>query len=127
MKRKVVYIACSLLLLTSCASRYGNSVKGGDLTVYFEEQKDEKFAITIAEYLRDNNLLTGKKQDIQLIRVDGRPHLRLISNGFEGQLSFEELKLMLALQDSIRQHVQLSDLEIVISNSKFEEITNINE
>lgn len=110
--------------MTACDSRYGNEVRGGNLTVYFTDAKDELHAEKIALFWKEHDLLGKGKQDLQLIRNGGVHELRLIANkpSTVKSMKFEEFKLLNELQTELRNELSIPDLELVICDAKFEPI-----
>jgi hypothetical protein len=104
-------------------------VKGGDLTVYFDREADLEKASSIAEYWKDHDLLTGKKQDLKLTFQDSTYFLYLIKRGDLdlGNTDLQEQMLLLELQKDLLEAIfKECDLELVITDDHFEPLTNIN-
>jgi len=126
---KRVLAICFIFILISCSSEFGNKIIGGELTVYYIEESDVNKAEKVAIFWKENQLLSGEKQDIQLIKNDKGYVLKLISDDLENtqNMSFDERKLLLDLQKSIKDTIfPDNSLELVICNSKFEPIYNLN-
>lgn len=126
---KIILSLLALWLLSACGPNYGNEIHGENLTVYFENAGDKDLAKKIALYWKENDLLTGQRQSIQIESKKRKVYLRLIANEPKNgvELSFVELKDMLELQDNIREYTKRDHLEIVICDGQFETLKNINE
>jgi hypothetical protein len=127
---KTLFWIFILLGLLSCSSDYGNRVEGGELSVYFTNEKDGEKAQEIAEYMRDKDLLSGVQQDLQLVRTEDGYLLRMIASEPElaKNMSFRERKLLLELQRQFQDSVFMKDkIELVICNNKFEPIYDLNQ
>lgn len=124
MKGRSFIIAFGFILL-ACSSGYGNMVQGGELTVYFPNSEDEQLATDIANYWRENDLLTGKPQDLQILKMEGGYQLLIIESEKDNELSFMDRKLLLGLQDSLRNKLNINNLEIAIANNKFQVVHSI--
>ena len=108
---------------------HGNRVEGGDLTVYFDRDGDLEKAAAIAKYWKENDLVTGKPQDLKLTFHDSTYFLHMIKrNDLElGQLDLKEQMLLLQLQKNLTDSVFAgADLELVISDDHFKPLMNIN-
>jgi len=127
LKRVIVFSL--ILVLFACSSDFGNKIVGGKLTVYYQENSDAEKAEEIANFWKETQLITGEKQDLQLIR-DGKGYmLKLISSddGSVKNMSFSERKLLIDLQKNIRETIFPDySFELVICNNKFESIYNLN-
>lgn len=126
MKGISLFVGFGLMLL-SCTSGKGNVVKGGELSVYFIETEDEELATQIANFWKDNELLTGKPQDLQLLRIEDGYQLLIIESEVGSEINFIERKLLSELQDSLMNTLDLKNLELAIANSKFEIVHTLNQ
>ena len=125
---KYIFFSFIFLCLTACNSEVENRVYGDQLTVYFPDAQNEALAKEVALYWKNNDLLTGVDQDLQLISVEGGYQLNLIkSDAFKNdEVSFEDQKLLTVLSDSLEKIVFKSNLTITICNNKFEPIYKVN-
>ncbi len=125
----MIPVTAALFLLTACGPDYGNEIHGGNLTVYFTDAKDESSAEKVALFWKENDLLTNKAQDLQLVRENGILRLKLIAFEPESATSmpFKERKALLDLQEEVREHLKEPALELVICDEEFEIVYNINE
>lgn len=119
----------ALFVLVSCGEDYGHEIHGGKLTVYFTDRSDEQLAEGIANYWKENDLLTGKKQDLQLVREDDWYVLNIIANRPEEvkEMKFEERKVLLDMQQDLQLKLGEHNLQLVLCDNGFKEIYNINE
>tara|TARA_R110002072_G_scaffold302097_2_gene483838 strand:- start:23617 stop:24015 length:399 start_codon:yes stop_codon:yes gene_type:complete len=130
--KKGLFVAFTILL-TSCSSDNGHQIVGDQLTVYFDNAEDETLAEKIAFYWKDNDLLTGEKQDLKIIRADDEYVLKIIASNPKqtANMPFEELKLLLELESDLNLNIQKVGkranypIEIVICDNQFEPIYNI--
>ena len=107
----------------------GSKVVGGNLSVYYLESSDKEKAETIAKLWKSKDLITGKKQDLQLVQFQDGYELRLIANNSisRDKMPFNERKILSDFQRTIRDNLKLEGLQLVLCNSKFEPIFNINQ
>lgn len=122
-----------LFILSSCSSDFGNKIQGGELTVHYPKSKDVEMAKQVALFWKDNDFLTGKPQDLQLLSEDNRFVLKIIASEYKMEsfeISIEEKMTLLKLQKKLNDQL-LGDtpkvLEIEIAKNNFETIENINE
>ena len=125
-------IILALLLFTtliSCSEEYGNKVKGGNLTVHFIDARDEAIAEKIAVFWKNNDLISSKKQDIQLMRSKKGYRLNLIVENGETlpPMNYAESKALLDLQSMLRDSVfKEKRMEIFLCDNQFNPLYNIN-
>ncbi len=122
------YFLFFLISLTACSSNTENRVNGDNLTVYFPDASNEQFAEKVAIYWKDNDLITGVNQDLQLINTKEGYQLNLIqSDAFKNeQVKFEDQKLLSILKDSLENKIFNANLIIAVCNNKFEPIYKVN-
>lgn len=127
--RKYVVVLISIFLVSACGNKYGHQVVGDQLTVYYETEDLQELAKNTAFFWKENGLVTEKKQDLQLVRNQQQIELRLIAVDPKAakNMSFNERKLLLDLQRKMNTYLQVSNVEIVICNARFEPVYNINE
>ena len=103
---------------------------GGELTVYFIDHQDEEYAKQLARFWKNNDLLTGKDQDIQLIRSDDGYRLNIIADNPDKvkPIALDELQALLSLQNMLNDSIFVEkSVQIVICNNRFKPILNINQ
>ncbi len=115
-------------MLSSCSGGYGHKVVGGDFTVYYTAASDEQLATQIAHYWKEKNLISSQKQDLQLVKYEDGYELKLITNEpiLNNEIPFEERRLLLELQKNLQNSIVKSPLEIVLCDSNFKPVYNIN-
>lgn len=115
--------------MISCTDEYGNKVTGGNLTVYFDNEKDVELATDLAEFWRDNDLIASQPHQIRITRNKKGYNLNLIAREPKEvkQMSFKERKALIELQSMIRESVfKDKKVDLVLCNDQFEPILNIN-
>ena len=126
---KILSLFFALFLLTACGSDYGNEVRGGNLTVYFLNADDQQLAEKIARFWKENELLTDKKQDLQLTKTGDWYALHIIANEpkIVKDMPFDERRILLGLQSELQSELGVNNFQLIVCNSSFEPIYNINE
>lgn len=126
---KITLILLLTLLLASCGDDFGSKVVGGNLSVYYVDGSDKSKAESLAMYWKENDLIAGDKQDLQLVKFEDGYELRIIAKNPKGvkQMPFNERKLLSSLQRTLRDSIPLDGLELVLCDSNFKPIYNINE
>lgn len=125
----VIKVLLVFFLLSSCGNEMGNKVVGGNLSVYYLVSSDKDKAESIARYWKNNDFITTQKQDLQLVQYQDGYELRLIARNPDRvkQMPFNERKLLIDLQKELMDSLNLNGLQLVLCNSKFEPIFNINQ
>lgn len=111
-----------MVVLCSCLGEQSSYVAGGNLKVHFTDPKDKPLAKSLALFWKNEKLITGKKQDIKLIRTEQGYDLCLISptRKTPDQLSFDELKALNDLEVMLGNQVFKDKLvQIVVTDEKF--------
>jgi hypothetical protein len=128
-KVKIYSFSLLIFLFSACGQDYGNKLESNELDIYFTDNHDEDLARKIAEFWKQNKLLGNKKQYLQLSRNKDLVQLKLIpSEKFQAEnFSFDERSILKSLQDSLQNKLNLKQLELVIANSQFKTIYNINQ
>jgi hypothetical protein len=126
---KVIKIILILFLFSSCTKEMGSKIVGGNLSVYYKEKSDKDKAESVAKYWKNNNLIAECKQDLQLVRFQDGYELRLIAKNPENvnKISFNERKMLSDLQRDISDSLKLKGIQLVLCNSNFKPILNINQ
>lgn len=128
--RKQFALYFSILIFTSCTGDYGSKVIGENLTVYFQDNRDEAKATDLAKYLKKRKLLSGEKQDVQLVRIEDKYLVKVIANDIENakKMPFDERSLLLNLQKELQDSVfSKTIVKLVICNNEFETIYDLNQ
>lgn len=130
MKLKTLFFLASLLLIsTACNQNYGNKLESDELDIYYVQATDESLAKNIGLFWKTNQLLGDKKQYLRLNRTEKMLTLQLVVSAKEyaSGLSFDERKLLLDLQDSLRELPNAKSLEIELCDNNFTSLYNINQ
>ena len=117
-----------ITIVSSCSSEYGSSIVGDQLTVYFNSPSEEHIAEQIALYWKNNDLLTGQKQDLKVVESDDGVYvLKIIASEPKENFSipFEQRKLLIELENDLNEKIADSPVEIVICNNQFKPIYNV--
>lgn len=115
-----------LLLFASCEGNSYHQIKGGEFTVNYSDQGITEQATELAKYWKENDLIVEGKQDIALFFNDGIWIVKLIANDPKEELTFEERKLFIELENDLSERVfNGNPVSIQISNKKFETIYEI--
>ena len=119
------------ICLFSCEGDYGHRVVGDNLSVHYNSLEDEKMAEQIAVFWKEHDLIVDNKQDLQLVNKTDEYELRIIQSNDSApsklnEMPFNERKLLLDLQKDLSNSLGGVTMQIVICNSKFEPIYNIN-
>ena len=125
---KYILLPVFFLFLLSCNSNAENRVTGDNLTVYFPEIDNQTLAEQVAVYWRENDLVSGEKQALQVVNTKEGYQLNIIqSEAFKNEeVTFEDQKLLYILKDSLENIIFNSNLTIAICNNKFESIYKVN-
>lgn len=124
---KYFYILLLFFFFSGCSSEVENRVTGDNLTVYFPDVKNEALAEKVAMYWKENDLITGKDQDIQLVNSKAGYQLNLIqTEAFKNEpVNFQEQKLLSILRDSLQNNIFKTSLTIAICDNKFAPIYTV--
>ncbi|MFT5859087.1 MAG: hypothetical protein ACI865_001183 [Flavobacteriaceae bacterium] len=117
-------------LLFSCESDDLHQAIGGELTVHYESESDEELAEKILMFWRDNDLLSGKEQDLQLVRRKGIPQLSIIAKDTANiqNMPFMEKKLFSELKLKLWKEVfRKKTFKLMISDNKFNPLYSVGE
>lgn len=115
--------------MSSCASEQGSKVTGGNLSVYFDNDKDQELATEIAHFWQANDLIADQPQDIKLTRYKKGYRLALIARDKEDAkiMMFKERKALMDLQSMLKDSIfQDKKFEIIVTDDRFKPIVNIN-
>jgi hypothetical protein len=118
-----------LTVLIGCTEEYGDKAVGGNLSVYYLNEKDADLASDLVYFYRDNDLIASEPHQMQISR-SGKKYLVSIIAQDEKQvknMSFEERKALFDLQTMIRDSVfKDKKVELIICDNQFKPILNIN-
>ena len=101
---------------------------GGELTVYYFDQSESETAEKIAFFWKENGLLSGKKQDLQVRRVDDRFTVSMIAVEPKkiDNMSIDEVQLLAQLKKKLYVEVfSQESFTLEICNDRFETIYTV--
>lgn len=125
MKRVLALIL--ILIFTSCEGNSYHKVSGGEFNVCFSDQNNLSIATDLAQYWKDNDLITEDKQDIGLFREEGLWIVKLIAVDPKVEMTFSERRLLTEFQKELSEKVfKGAPVAVQISNNKFETLYDIN-
>ncbi|MEN9303734.1 MAG: hypothetical protein RL264_2163 [Bacteroidota bacterium] len=104
MKNLLFILLVVFPLLYSCRDGYGNSVKKGKLTVYFDKKSKLKTAEKFCLFWHDAGFIGKEKQNIRLLFAKNTIKVQLIASDptlKKESLSFEEIKNFIRLQEML--------------------------
>lgn len=117
-----------ILFLSGCGQNLGNRVEGEKITIYFEDKNDLELAKKIGKFWKENELIGSKKQTLKLER-EGKNYALFLVASFPNEIAtipFEHQKLLYELQNQLDSLVPAGKkMQLVLSNSKFEELKRI--
>lgn len=129
MKRMLLLLAVmSLFILVGCNSDKRKFVKGGELTVYYFDESEAETAKSIAFFWKDNGLLTGKKQDLQVRKDKKRYTVSMIAVEPKkmDEMPIDEVRLLAQLKKKLYVEVFKEEaFTLEICNSSFEAIYTV--
>lgn len=116
------------MLLSSCNSDKRHRHVGGELTVYYFDQSEAETAKNVAFFWKENQLLTGKKQDLQVRKDKDRYTVSMIAKEPTkvNEMPIDEVQLLAQLKKKLYTEVfneQAFTLEIC--NSRFETVYTV--
>jgi hypothetical protein len=115
-------------LMQSCDSDNRHQLVGGNLTVYYFQESEVKMAEKVAFFWKDRGLLTGKKQDLQLRKIEKKYTLSMIATEKDAvkKMTFDEIQLLAQLKRRLWEDVfDKESFNLVICNNKFEPIYTV--
>lgn len=116
--------------MLSCDGSDSNKVGGGNFYVHFDDKQDQPIAEQIAHFWKEKELITGRDQDIKLVRSGNHYELLLVLSKPEDHfiLPADELQRLFYLQNDLNEYVKSTKpIEIVIADNTFKNIVNINQ
>jgi len=128
MSRMLLLVGFALLFLSSCSTDDRHHFDGGNLTVYFLEESDAEVAKAIAFFWKENDLLTGNQQDLQVRKEGGRDIVSMIAKDPKSveNMPLDEVQLLSQLKKKL--YVEVFDekaFTLEICNNKFEAIYTV--
>lgn len=129
MAKNILFILTMLIGMISCSDSSMHKVVGDQLTVHFENEKDEKVAEKLARFWLENELVTGKPQDIKISSDNDSYAVGIIAVEPQSvkELPFTEQKLLTDLRRQMRADVFDGKMVVLnICNAKFETLYQVN-
>lgn len=128
MSRILILFVGVVVLLSSCNSDKRHRHVGGELTVYYFDQSEAETAKNVAFFWKENQLLTGKKQDLQVRKDKDRYTVSMIAKEPTkvNEMPIDEVQLLAQLKKKLYTEVfneQAFTLEIC--NSRFETVYTV--
>jgi hypothetical protein len=128
MNRVLLLLTFAVLVLSSCSSDNRNKFIGGELTVYYFDESEAETAKEIAFFWKENGLLSGNQQDLQVRKDKGRFTVSMIASDPKNvkELTVDEISLLGQLKKKLYLEVfdeQAFTLEIC--NNRFEAIYTV--
>ena len=129
MNRMLLFLGASMLfVLIGCNSDKRNKFVGGELTVYYFDDSEADIAKEIAFFWKENNLLTGKAQDLQVRKDKDRFTLSLIAKDSEKvtEMPIAEVQLLAQLKKKLYLEVfNEESFTFEICNNRFEPVYTV--
>ncbi|MDG1332744.1 MAG: hypothetical protein P8P74_10460 [Crocinitomicaceae bacterium] len=117
-----------LVLLASCNSDKRNKFVGGKLTVYYFDESEADVAKDVAFFWKENDLLSGNKQDLQVRKDDGRYTVSMIAASPKEvtEMPIDEVQLLAKLKKKLYVEVfNEKAFTLEICNDRFESIYTV--
>ena len=124
----LLLVIVSLLALSGCETDKRNKFTGGKLTVYYFDQSEAEIAKKIAFFWKENELLTGKPQDVQVRKDKNRFTVSVIAiePKMIDKMTIDELQLLAQLKKKLYLKVFNKEaFTLEICNSRFEAIYTV--
>lgn len=118
----------SLFILIGCGADKRNKVVGGELTVYYFDQSEAKVAESIAFFWKENGLLSGKRQDLQVRKDKNRFTVSMIAADPKKikEMPIDEVLLLAQLKKKLYVEVfKQESFTLEICNNRFEPIYTV--
>lgn len=129
MNRMLLFLGATMLfVLIGCNSDKRNKFVGGDLTVYYFDESESEVAKKIAFFWKENELLTGKKQDLQVRQDNKRFTVSMIAKDPKGVTGMPVSEVLLLAQLKKKLYVEVfneQSFTFEICNDRFETIYTV--
>lgn len=128
MNRILFLLGFTLLLLVSCNSDKRHKFVGGELTVFYFDESEADIAKKVAFFWKENDLLTGKEQSLQVRKYDKRFAVSMIASDPKSvrEMPIDEVQLLSQLKKKL--YVEVFEEEaftLEICNDRFETIYTV--
>jgi len=129
MNRMLLFFAVtSMFILFGCNSDSRNKFVGGELTVYYFDQSEAEIAKQIAFFWKENDLLSGKMQDLQVRKDKKRFTVSMIAAKPKeiDKMTFDEILVLSQLKKKLYVEVfKKESFTLEICNNRFEAIYTV--
>ena len=129
MNRSLLLLSFTFLVLfASCNSDKRHKFVGGELTVYYFDESEAEVAKKIAFFWKENEFLTGKKQDLQVRSDKGRYTVSMIAAKPKDvpNMSIDEIQLLGQLKKKLYTEVfNQESFTLEICNDRFESVYTV--
>lgn len=127
-KMLIFLVVTSIFVLSGCESDKRNKFVGGELTVYYFDQSEAEIAKKIAFFWKENDLLTGESQDLQVRKDKDRFTVSMIAKDPKliDKMTIDEVQLLAQLKKKL--YVEVFEEEaftLEICNNRFEAIYTV--
>ncbi len=115
-------------MLVACETDKRNKFVGGELTVYYFEESEAETAKNIAFFWKENDLLSGKKQDLQVRKDKKRFTVSIIAADpkMTNKMPFDEIQVLAQLKKKLYVEVfNQESFTLEICNNRFETIYTV--
>ncbi len=128
MSRILVLLVGVMVILSSCDSDKRHRFVGGELTVYYFDQSEADVAKKVTFFWKENDLLSGKPQDLQVRKVDGSYVVSMIAKEPKEvkNMPIGEVQLLAQLKKKLYTEVFNEEaFTLEICNSRFEAVYTV--
>lgn len=129
MNRILLFLAItSLFILFGCNSDNRNKFVGGELTVYYFDESEAETAKKIAFFWKENDLLSGKKQDLQVRKNKKRFTISIIAVEPKkmDEMTIDEIQVLSQLKKKLYVEVfKEESFTLEICNNRFEPVYTV--
>lgn len=118
----------STIILIGCQSDERKTWIGGELTVYYFDQSEAETAKQIAFFWKENGLLSGKQQDLQVRKDEKRYTVSMIAAQPKkiDDMPFDEVQTLSQLKKKLYVEVfKQESFTLEICNNRFETIYTV--
>lgn len=117
-----------MFILFGCNSDSRNKFVGGELTVYYFDQSEAGIAKQIAFFWKENGLLSGKMQDLQVRKEKKRFTVSMIATEPKeiDKMTFDEILVLSQLKKKLYVEVfKEESFTLEICNNRFETVYTV--
>ena len=129
MSKVLILFVGVVVLLSSCNADKRHRHIGGELTVYYFDQSEADVAKKVAFFWKENDLLTGKKQDLQVRKEKNGYTVSMIAKEpkkVAKDMPISEAMLLAQLKKKLYTDVFNNEaFTLEICNSRFETVYTV--